>query len=229
MRRAAIDPRHAASMYRSLGSGLFELLWLAGRRRRVALGEVARVDAGSRTLLEAARSHGRGIVLGASHTGNWDLAACAIAQDMPLLVVTKNLRIGALDRFWQATRAAFGVRLTTAERALAKGRAHLSNGGAVAMMIDQVPLKRRHGIRAAFLGADAWMDRGPATLAARTGAPLVVAASHRGSGGVHELAALRMLVPPSGAGADWIATATREAPGKLALAASSLERAAAVD
>ncbi len=214
--RAGLDARAASGMYRSLGAGVFELLWLAGRGP-TPLTALASIDPASRRMLEEARSGGRGIVLAATHTGNWDLAACAVASIVPLTVVTKRLRARSLDAFWHRTRARFGVRLVTAEAALSGGRRELASGGAVAMMIDQAPMRRRHGVVGSFLGADAWLDRSPAVLAARTGSPLVVAASWRKPNGHHALSVLLMIEPPSDAGAQrsWIEEATKQSAAAL--------------
>lgn len=209
MRAAGLDARaHAPRMYASLGRGVFELLWLACRGR-AALADITEVPAPAAHALEGALAHGRGVVLAASHTGNWDLAAAAIAQRVPLLVVTKRLSMRALDAFWQSTRAALGVSLAAADGAMAPARAALARGSAVAMMIDQVPQRARHAVRGTFLGREAWLDKTPAVLAARSGAPLVAAAAWRRPDGTHELAALRVIVPPAHPDAAWIEGATR--------------------
>jgi KDO2-lipid IV(A) lauroyltransferase len=215
MARAGVARGAAPAMYRGLGAGALELLWMAARRRD--LGRVAVLDGDARAAWEGALAKGRGVVVAASHTGNWDLAACAVAQRAPLLVVTKRLSMGGLDAFWQLTRAGYGVSLCEAAGAMARGRAALAAGGAVAMMIDQVPARPEHGVRCAFLGAPAFADRAPATLAARAGAPLVVAASRRdpAAGGAQRLEVLAVLDPPPRAGKAWIEEATRAATAAL--------------
>jgi KDO2-lipid IV(A) lauroyltransferase len=148
------------------------------------------------------------VVVAASHTGNWDLAACAIARDVELAVVTKHLSARSLDAFWQATRAAHGVHLIDARGAMARGRDVLARGGVLAMIIDQVPASANHAVRVEFLGRSAFADRAPAALAARSGAPLVIAASRREAAG-HVLEVLDVLEPPARAGRAWIDDATR--------------------
>jgi KDO2-lipid IV(A) lauroyltransferase len=201
-------------MYASLGKSAVEFLRLA-RRGDDALARVA-MDEASRERWEAARARGRGVVVAASHTGNWDLAACAMAREGELLVVTKHLSNRSIDRFWQSTRARSGVRLTGAAGAMARGRQALARGGAVAMMIDQVPASSRHAVDAPFLGRLAQVDRAPATLAAATGAPLVVAVARREGGGRQVLHVLRVLEPPPARRArTWIREATMEATRAL--------------
>jgi KDO2-lipid IV(A) lauroyltransferase len=203
-------PREAASgMYRALGMSVVEFLWmaLAGRRalRRVS------IDEGSVRAWREALARGRGVVVAASHTGNWDFAACAIAREVDLTVVTKHLSVRWLDRIWQTARASLGVRLIGASGALGLGREALGKGGVVAMMIDQVPASERAAVMAEFLGRPALADRAPAALAAAAGAPLVVAASRRTKDGSHRLYVLDVLDPPLRPGRVWIQASTRAA------------------
>jgi KDO2-lipid IV(A) lauroyltransferase len=215
MRAAGIDApaRVARAFYRQLGMSAVEFLGLALRGRRAL--EHVEIEAASRARWREALALGRGVVVAASHTGNWDLAACAIARDVELLVVTKHLSVRWLDRFWQSTRSALGIRLSDAVGAIARARETLGRGGVVAMMIDQVPASKRHAVLVEFLGRPASADRAPAALAAVTGAPLVVATSRRDDGGKQVLEVLDVLVPPPRAARGWIDQATRAATRAL--------------
>lgn len=172
------------------------------------------VDDSSWKRLGEARALGRGVVIAASHTGNWDACACAIAEAMELVVVTKHLRVGSLDRFWQRTRTRRGVRLLDARGALREARRALGRGACVAMMIDQVPERRAHAVVAPFLGGDAYVDRAPAALAAAAGAPLVVAAAFR-DGSRQRLSVIAVELAPARGKSAWIAAATVRATGAL--------------
>jgi KDO2-lipid IV(A) lauroyltransferase len=210
---------HARAMYRSLGTSAAEFLWLAGRGNGAC--PHARIDGRSKALLAAALSAGRGVVLAASHTANWDLAACALAGALradaagDLLVITKHLRARGLDRFWQEVRAGRGVALADAVGAMTRARAILERGGAVAMMIDQVPASLRHAVRGVVLGRPAWIDRSPATVAARWQAPLLVTAGRRDAAGEHHLSVLGVFEPPPRAGRAWITATTLAASAAL--------------
>jgi Kdo2-lipid IVA lauroyltransferase/acyltransferase len=215
MRAAGVDdaPALARGMYRSLGASALEFLWLT-RRGDEATRRV-RIDTASEPRWRDALALGRGVIVAASHTGNWDLAACAIAKDVELAIVTKRLSVGPLDAFWQSARAARGVRLIDARGAIGPARAALGRGAAVAMMIDQVPASPRHAVPVAFLGRAALADRAPAAMAAASGAPLVVAASERDDRGGHVLHVLDVLVPPRRPGPRWIDGATIAATAAL--------------
>ena len=196
-------------MYRELGVSAVEFLWLALAGRRAL--ERVQIDEASIVAWRGALSRGKGVVVAASHTGNWDLAACAIARDVELTVVTKHLTVRWLDRFWQGTRAALGVKLVDAKGAMASARESLRRAGAVAMMIDQVPTSTRHAILVDFLGRPALADRAPAVLSASSGAPLVVAVSRRLENGSHLLHVLDVRIPPPRPGRVWIDESTRGA------------------
>lgn len=215
MRVAGIEEpaREARAFYAELGVSAVEFLALALRGPR-ALAHVGMSER-SRTRWNEALALNRGVVIAASHTGNWDLAACAVARERDLLVVTKHLSVRWLDRFWQSTRAALGVQLADAAGAIARAKETLRRGGAVAMMIDQVPTSARHAIAVEFLGARAHADRAAAALAAACSAPLVVAASRRDEHGRQRLEVLEVLLPPRRAARAWIDHATREATRAL--------------
>ncbi len=212
MRSAKVaDPKGSArAMYRSLGASACELLWLGGAAREVD--PLATIEPASAARLDAVLAEGRGAIVAATHTGNWDLAACAIARRAPLLVVTKRLHAPALDAFWQGTRAGYGVLLAPAAGASREATAVLARGGLVAMMIDQVPSDTRHAVRATFLGREAYLDRAPAVLAARARVPLVVAAARRTSSGTQELFVLDVIDDLRAVGID---DATRRASRAL--------------
>lgn len=213
MRAAGIDDAslHARRMYASLGRSAVELLAIAAWGGR---GPHVPIEEPSRTVWRDALAQGRGVVVAASHTGNWDGAACAVARDVELLVVTKHLSVRWLDRLWQSTRARQGVHLADAAGAMSCARHTLRRGGAVAMMIDQVPGSPRHAVLTEFLGQPAWTDRAPAALAASTGAPLVVAASRRDGDG-QVLCVLDVIHPPRRPTRAWIDEATRRATAAL--------------
>jgi len=211
MARANIaDPReNARAMYASLGRSVLEVLWMAGAPRD--LRELVALDASARRVLSDAKS--RGAVLAASHTGNWEIASCFVAQTLPLLVVTKHLSVGFVDRFWQASRARYGVTTIDSRGAFAAASERVRSGGAVAMMIDQVPNRASHAMALPFLGANAFVDRAPATVAARTGALFVVPAARRTASGAQELVVLDAIAPRKSR--EWIDEATARANALL--------------
>lgn len=169
MTRAGIaDARGVAvRMYRALGSALVELMRGQGELPPIDEDVLARaVDAGP-------------VVLFASHTGNWELAAAAAARFLAargrrLAIVAKPMHARFIDRILTRLRARLGVEVIAPVGALAACRDALAAGDVVAMPIDQVPDRPAHGIRTDFLGAPALVDRAPATVAWRARATVLV-------------------------------------------------------
>ncbi|MCU0681105.1 MAG: lysophospholipid acyltransferase family protein [Polyangiaceae bacterium] len=203
----------ARAMYLSLGRGLFELLWAGGRPGRSL---AARVRLTERAIAVLASLEGRGAVLASAHTGNWDLAACAVAETYALLVVTKRLHVRALDGLWQGLRSGRGVSLVSGRGSLTKALAALGEGSLVAIMIDQAPEGRGRTLVHPFLGLPAKHDRLAATLAARSGRPLLVTFPKRERDGSHLLDIVDVITPPSeGARAGWVDEATKRGSAAL--------------
>jgi KDO2-lipid IV(A) lauroyltransferase len=218
MRRAGIDDARASAraMYGSLGAGVLELLWWATRGEEAVV--AVALDAESAARLDAALARGP-VVVAASHTGNWELAAFAAArvvagQGRRLAIVAKPLRVRGFDAFCARLRRAAGLRVIAPRGALAAAREALAQGDVVAMPIDQVPERAAHAVVGPFLGRPALLDRAPAALAARAGATLLVVAAER-DGERHRVRILGALRPHRHAGPAWIASATREANALL--------------
>lgn len=226
MARAHVaDPRReAGAMYAGLGAGVMELLWLAGSRRErrdEALRTHVVFDDALDVALRAACARGP-VVLAASHTGNWELVAYGAAKvfasyDRRLAVVVKEQSVGAFHAFCMKLREACGLTLLAPRGAMAEAKRRLATGHIVAMPIDQVPDRARHGVGVAFLGAPAHADRAPAALARAAGATLIVTAGSRDgrTQRIHLLAELTAESQHAAPASAWIADATREANAAL--------------
>jgi Kdo2-lipid IVA lauroyltransferase/acyltransferase len=196
---AGLPSSLAPGVYASLGAGVFELLWLAGRPAGEALPFSFSPEASS-ALLGAAAA-GRGVVVATAHTGNWDLTACGAAAWLgaseagSLTVVTKRLSWRGLDRYWQRLRAERGVMLVDAAGAVSSVQAALRAGGVVALLVDQAPTRTSGVVTASFLGRPAKHDLAPALLAAKARAPLLVMAGWRTADGEHRLELLASIGP----------------------------------
>ncbi len=229
MARAGIDDPAsvAAAMYRSLGEGLVELLWLAAapaaRREEVVAG--VSIDDASAAALDAACARGP-VVLFASHTGNWELAAAAAARLLArskrrLAVVAKPMHAAGVDVFLRRLRERCAIHVLSPRGALASARRSLDAGDVVVMPIDQVPDRACHGLPLPFLGELAVTDRAPATLAWRARATVLVVASERATLGeacaVHRVRVLDVIDPPADgdAASRWIAATTTRATSRL--------------
>ena len=213
VRRAGIErPEQVVrAMYRGLGTGLFELIWVAlhPRQRLAALARIAD------EIIERASRGGRGAVIATAHTGNWDLLACSAAERVPLTIATKRLSIRLFDWLWQGTRRRRGLSLVEAGAiAAAAGRA-LARGELVAMLIDQAPERSRAVVRTEFLGAEALVDLAPAMVAMRARVPLVAVFARRQPDGTQLAELGPVLEPPARPSRAWAEQAMVELTAAL--------------
>jgi KDO2-lipid IV(A) lauroyltransferase len=175
--------RIARQMYRHLGTSALEFLWMAGRPKGAIDGLVRREG---EDHYRAALAKARGVVVVTGHVGNWDLGACSqAAAGVPLHVVTKTLSARGLSRYWMDRRRARGVVLHGASGSMSALVAALRAGEVVGLVVDQ--RADVGGIDCPLLGAPARTSVAAATLALRTGAPLVPAFVTRDPHGEHTL------------------------------------------
>jgi KDO2-lipid IV(A) lauroyltransferase len=148
--------------------------------------------------LERARSEGRGVIFASAHLGPWERVAASIAAaGVPFTVLTRDSYDPRFSRVQNRMRRGAGVgvirRATSRPISATRGvlRA-LLRGEVVGVVMD---LRARvTSCEAPFLGTPALTALGPARIALRTGAPVVVGSA-----------------APAGAEAagKWVVTATR--------------------
>ncbi len=176
--------RHVRDVYAAYGRYWAEALWIRPRRR-------AQVDARTTVeglhYIEEARDGGRGMVIALPHMGNWEYAAPVASRvGIEVVAVAENLRNTRIRDWFVRMRNSMGIGIV-----LATGATHvmrelegvISRNGAVALLCDRD--LRRRGVEVEFLGEKTTMPGGPASLAERTGAPLLAAATYFHGTGHH--------------------------------------------
>ncbi len=125
-------------------------------------------------VVEAARSHGRGLIMLTPHIGCFEITSQYVSLKFPLTALYRPPRYAALEPAMRAGRMRPGMRLGTADvsgvRLLLKA---LRNGEAVGILPDQVPAQG-DGDWANFFGRPAYTMTLAARLAQRTRAPVVM-------------------------------------------------------
>lgn len=123
--------------------------------------------------IQAALSGGRGVVVVTPHFGNWDVAAAAAAaRGLKVTAVTDHYGDDDLNTRVTAARRRSGVNVVPLS--VAAGRAVLSalrRNEIVALVCDLA--KDGRNVRVRVCGQDLMVPAGPATLALRSGAPVV--------------------------------------------------------
>ncbi|MEO6396908.1 MAG: hypothetical protein ABIP13_00415 [Tepidiformaceae bacterium] len=128
--------------------------------------------------LDRALEHGKGAVVVCLHFGNWDLGAGAVAaRGYSVTVVAETFADPRLDTMVVGARTRLGMSVLKMERAGPSLIRTLQRNGLLALLIDR-PLAG-DGVTVRFFGQPVEVPAGPARLALRTGAAVIVAAFPR--------------------------------------------------
>jgi KDO2-lipid IV(A) lauroyltransferase len=128
--------------------------------------------------LRAALEAGRGVVLFGGHFGNWELGVATVcAHGFPVDAMVRRQKNPLFDRALTEARIRLGMRVFDRERAARETLRALRANRVVAIIGDQDA--RRAGVFVPFFGRLASTTRGPAVLALRAGAAVVVMAPVR--------------------------------------------------
>ena len=154
------------------------LSWLRMTPER--LQERVREFHGEEYIAEALQA-GRGVIFVSGHFGLWDLGGAMLAQRFPVLIPVDRLQSGTLDWVVRRVRERLGFDTVPVERGLRAMLRQLHANRVVGLLFDR-PVHSR-GVPVTFFGARAYLPAGPAALALRTGAPLVMCDCRRSDGG----------------------------------------------
>ena len=140
--------------------------------------------------LEAARKAGRGAVLLTGHYGHFELLGAWLGRIHPVDFVVKPLSNPGVDAMLAGWRAEAGVGTIPLGAGLRRVFEALRANRWVAMVADQDA--RSHGVFVPFFGRRCSTPKGPAELALRTGAPIIMGFARREADGRHTID----LMPP---------------------------------
>jgi KDO2-lipid IV(A) lauroyltransferase len=161
-----------ARTYRTLGGYLGDAVSMLDPRRPAAC---LRFAEGSRELLAGAVAGRRGVLFASGHLGPWEqVAATLVASDIPFVAVAREAYDPRLTRLYDRLRGGRGV--STIYRGAPGSAARLlralRRGDVLGIPMDLA--SRVPSIDVPFLGRTARTPVGPARLALRTGAVVVV-------------------------------------------------------
>lgn len=127
--------------------------------------------------IEEALQAGKGAIFVSGHFGLWDLGGAMLAQRFPVLIPVDELQNGAMNWIACRVRERLGIDTVPAEMGLRAMLRQLQANRVVGMLFDR-PMAGR-GVPVTFFGSRAHLPSGPAALALRTGAPLVMCQCQR--------------------------------------------------
>ena len=144
--------------------------------------------------LKAIADEGRGVVIMVPHSGNWYMAAWAMARcGVPIFAIAAKQRNPYVND-WMNRQYGDGLEVVErgSVRVMAEIKSRLGDGRCFAILPDlRVPVK---DVRVPFLNGIANVSRGGASFATAAGAPVVVAIMRR-EGGKHTFEHLATLRP----------------------------------
>jgi len=136
---------------------------------------------------EEAVSGGKGMIVLASHLGNWELLTVYLtAIGYNGTVIGKRLYFHKYDEFITGLREKTGVQLMYRDESPKKVLKVLRNGGVIGILADQ-DVDSVNGIFVDFFGKPAYTPVAPVRLAMASGAPIVPSFMIRKSDGTHKL------------------------------------------
>ena len=204
----------SVEMMRSYGRYYAEALWARGRRVR---GMLAETEIHGLEKILAARDAETGMIFALPHMGNWEAAApIAVSEGIPVVAVAEVLPNRRITDWFTAVREAFGI-----EVVLATGRIEvmrrleqaIADNKAVALLSDR-DLGGR-GVEVEFFGERTTLPPGPATLAVRTGAPLLPVGCYFEDGGYRVVVHDPIAMPATGSRSEKVAAITQELAREL--------------
>lgn len=131
------------------------------------------------SMIQRLLQEGKGLITVSGHLGNWELqgAAAATAMSEPFTVAATQQSNPYIDRFITRRRNDMGMQVAGTKAAMKLLLKALKNKQAIGLVADQNA--GRDGIFVDFFGKIAATQPGPAQLALKFGAPMVVGAAIR--------------------------------------------------
>jgi KDO2-lipid IV(A) lauroyltransferase len=125
--------------------------------------------------LRAGEARGKGTVAVVSHLGNYDAAgAWAASSGLDLVTIAEVLKPRRMFDFFVEHRSKLGMRIHPSQSGATEVLAEEARNGAVVAIVGDRDLKQR-GPVVDFFGEPAHLPAGPAIVASKADAPLVVA------------------------------------------------------
>ncbi|GIU92536.1 MAG: hypothetical protein KatS3mg011_1442 [Acidimicrobiia bacterium] len=197
----------AFRMFLAYGRYWAETLWI--RPHRIPLLR-SRLQVEGIEWVRKAKQDGRGLICAVPHLGNWEVAGPVASEEgIRLVAVAERLPNRLITDWFVELRNRLGIEvvLTGGGSVIRTLEAALRENGAVALLCDR-DLKGR-GIRVEFFGEETTLPAGPASLAYRTGAPILPVAVYFTPDGGHRVVIEPPLELPSGGRDEFVKETTQ--------------------
>ena len=159
--------------------------------------------------VEQARAQGKGVMYYTGHFGYWELLVMDHSfRFTPLVVVARTLDNPMLDHMLERIRTRVGTRVVPRQGAIRGLLRALLDRGSVGVMIDQ-HIQDRSAVMVDFFNRPAATTSAIATLALRTGAPVIPAFGLPLPGGRYRMVYEAPIKPPADDDPDPVRTYTQ--------------------
>jgi KDO2-lipid IV(A) lauroyltransferase len=163
----------ARRSFRNYAKTIVDILrspYLEGEDVRVAVP----IRYGINHLLEAYK-RGKGVLLVSGHVGNWEMAADVLmSYGLPVNAVADSWEPEKLDDLINGSRERKGINIIKLDASSLRGIfTALKKGETVSILIDR-PEDEKDGVPVQFFGETAYMPAGPAAIALKTRAALLI-------------------------------------------------------
>jgi phosphatidylinositol dimannoside acyltransferase len=196
------------AIMRSYGRYYAEALW--ARANRVP-GMLEATETEGLEHIIAAHEAGTGMIYALPHMGNWEAAApVAVRLGIPVVAVAEVLPNRRVTDWFTRMRSEFGIEIVLATGRLEVMRrleGAIADNKAVALLSDR-DLKGK-GVEVEFFGEATTLPPGPATLAIRTGAPLLPVGCYFTNGGYRVVVRPPLDVPSTGSKSEKVTAMTQ--------------------
>jgi lauroyl/myristoyl acyltransferase len=135
--------------------------------------------------LRAAMDRGRGIVMALPHVGSWEWGGAWLGlEDMPMTAIVERLEPEELFEWFIGKRAAMGLTAVPLGDGSSSALLRALKANEIAGLVSDRDLVG-NGVEVEFFGEKTTLPAGAATLALRTGAPLLPVVVYSGPGNWH--------------------------------------------
>ncbi len=150
--------------------------------------------------LDDALALGKGVILAVPHLGGWDFGGAWLAAvGRPPTAVVEPVEPPELFAWFVGLREALGMRIVPLGPRSATEVLRTLRAGGIVLLVSDRDLGG-HGVEVELFGERTTLPGGPATLALRSGAPLMAAAVFLGRTGRHDGVILRPIDTSRGGG-----------------------------
>lgn len=130
--------------------------------------------AGGWEHLDSALSKGKGVIAISGHFGNWDLAGALMgSHGFPIYAVADTFKPKKIDDLITGTREKYGLKIIKLETGSLKHIFTALRRNEIIMLLVDKP-QPNEGVPVQFFGETAWLPEGPAAIALKTRASLII-------------------------------------------------------